>query len=107
MLYPLDADARGALARHRAKRPGPSSRNRRRQPAALAFSPQPGPLRRLENKLSPRIGTFSQTGTLADLIDRLLPARLSLFHGLQRGGSSFEYARRGSLGVGGQWYRQI
>jgi hypothetical protein len=35
--------------------------------------------------LSPRIGTFGQTGTLGDLIDRPLPALLSLFHGLQRG----------------------
>ena len=40
---------------------------------------------RVEKELSPRIGTFGQTGTLGDLIDRLLPALLKLFHGLQRG----------------------
>ena len=32
-----------------------------------------------------RIGTFGQTGTLGDLIHRLLPALLKLFHRLQRG----------------------
>ena len=47
--------------------------------ARYRSSPQPVP------DLPPRTGNFSQTGTLGDLIDRLFPARLSLFHGLQRG----------------------
>ena len=38
----------------------------------------------LPTELSPRIGTFGQTDTLGDLIDRLLPGLLKLFHGLQR-----------------------
>ena len=38
----------------------------------------------LPNRVSPRIGTFGHTGTLGNLIDRLLPALLKLFHGLQR-----------------------
>ena len=32
-------------------------------------------------ELSPRIESFGQTGTLGDLVDGLLPARLSLVHG--------------------------
>jgi hypothetical protein len=47
----------------------------------LAFSPQPVP-HYVEEALSPRIGT---TGTLADLIDRPLPAVLGLFERLQGG----------------------
>jgi len=47
----------------------------------------------VEKELSPRIGTFSQTGTLGDLIHRPLPARLSLVHGLERGIPSFGYLR--------------
>jgi hypothetical protein len=39
----------------------------------------------VEKELSPRNGTFGQTGTLADLIDCPLPALLSLVHGLKRG----------------------
>jgi hypothetical protein len=39
----------------------------------------------VEKELSPRIGTFSQTGTLGNLIDRPLPALLGLFQGLPRG----------------------
>jgi hypothetical protein len=34
-------------------------------------------------KTDTRIGTFGQTGTLGNLIDRPLPAVLSLFHRLQ------------------------
>ena len=37
----------------------------------------------LPPKADTRIGTFSQTGTLGDLIHRPLPTPLSLFHGLQ------------------------
>ena len=51
----------------------------------MASSPQAVPLWRVEKELSPRIGTFGQTGTLGDLIDRPSPALLSLFHGLPRG----------------------
>jgi hypothetical protein len=47
----------------------------------------------VEKELPPRTGTFSQTDTLGDLIDRLLPTLLSLFHGLQRGIPSFRYLR--------------
>jgi len=36
-------------------------------------------------KTDTRIGTFGQTGTLGNLIDRPLPAVLSHFHGLPRG----------------------
>jgi hypothetical protein len=39
----------------------------------------------LPPKTDTRIGTFGQTGTLGNLIDRPLPAVLSLFHGLPRG----------------------
>jgi hypothetical protein len=45
-------------------------------------------------ELPPRTGTFRQIGTLGDLIDRLLPALLGLFHRLQRGIPSFGYLRR-------------
>jgi hypothetical protein len=38
-----------------------------------------------KKELPPRIGTFGQTGTLGDLIHRLLPALLGFLHGLQRG----------------------
>src|SRR6476660_4483991 len=40
---------------------------------------------RVEQELSPPIGTFGQTGTLADLVDRFSPARLSLLYALPRG----------------------
>jgi hypothetical protein len=40
---------------------------------------------RVETELPPRIGTFCQTGTLGNLIDRPLPAVLGLFQGLPRG----------------------
>jgi hypothetical protein len=43
----------------------------------------------METELPSRIETFSQTGTLGNLIDRPLPAVLSLFHGLPRGGPAF------------------
>jgi hypothetical protein len=48
---------------------------------------------RVEKELSPRNGTFGQTGTLGNLIDRLSPALFSLFHGLQRRIPSFGYLR--------------
>ena len=38
----------------------------------------------METELPSRIETFSQTGTLGNLIDRPLPAVLSLFHRLQQ-----------------------
>ena len=44
--------------------------------------------------LSPRIGTFGQTDTLGDLIDRPSPALLSLFHSVQRGIPGFGYLGR-------------
>ena len=39
--------------------------------------------------LPPRIGTFGQSGTLGNFIDRLSPALLSLVHGLKRGIPNF------------------
>ena len=59
--------------------------------APLGSSPRPVPLLRLEKDLSPRNGTFGQTGTLGDLIDGPLPARLNVLHGLQRGIPSLGY----------------
>jgi hypothetical protein len=47
----------------------------------------------VEKDLSPRIGTFGQTGPLGYLIDRPLPARLSLLQGLPRGIPSLGYLR--------------
>jgi hypothetical protein len=54
-------------------------------------NPQPWPLRHSQypsdewRRSYRRVGTFSQTGTLGDLINRPLPAVLSLFQGLPCG----------------------